>query len=180
MTLIAITGASGGGKSTLINELARRGFRTQPEVGREIVREQLASNGDALPWRDALAFRDLLFDRSVTAYDSHADMDGPVFFDRSFIEAISYSRLIGAPVSETMMNAARRRRFDATVFVCPPWPEIFHQDDERRHDLDFARRDYEATSAEYEAFGYRLLEIPRGSVAQRANIVQRHMGFLKK
>ncbi|MBK5923903.1 hypothetical protein CCR90_08990 [Rhodovulum sulfidophilum] len=31
-------------------ELARRGFHTIPESGRAIIREQMQSGGDALPW----------------------------------------------------------------------------------------------------------------------------------
>jgi predicted ATPase len=47
---ILLSGCSGGGKSTLLAELAQRGFATIEEPGRRVVREELASGGDALPW----------------------------------------------------------------------------------------------------------------------------------
>jgi len=53
---ILISGCSGGGKSTLLDELARQGLATIGEPGRRVVRDELASAGDALPWIDALAF----------------------------------------------------------------------------------------------------------------------------
>jgi predicted ATPase len=44
-----VTGGPGAGKTSLITELARRGFHTIPESGRAIIREELQSGGDAPP-----------------------------------------------------------------------------------------------------------------------------------
>jgi len=46
--LIAISGCSGGGKSTLLAELKNNGYTVFPEVGREVVKEQLKIKGDIL------------------------------------------------------------------------------------------------------------------------------------
>ncbi|WP_081963921.1 AAA family ATPase [Hoeflea sp. BAL378] len=172
MPKFVITGASGGGKSTLIAALAGAGFATVPEAGRQIVAEQMASGGTALPWRDQAAFMDLLFVRSIAAFDGAEAAPGrPVFFDRSFIEAIAYGAVIGRPPPRSMQEAAGKRRFDGPVFVCPPWEEIFARDGERRHDFDFALRDHEANVAAYRASGYELMEIPRVSVEERVAFV---------
>jgi predicted ATPase len=53
---VVISGCSGGGKSTLLEELAARGYAVVEEPGRRIVQEELAGNGAALPWVDAAAF----------------------------------------------------------------------------------------------------------------------------
>jgi predicted ATPase len=42
---VVISGCSGGGKSTLIAELGRRGYPVVEEPGRRIVKEELASGG---------------------------------------------------------------------------------------------------------------------------------------
>ncbi|NIZ13767.1 AAA family ATPase [Phaeobacter sp. HF9A] len=47
-----VTGGPGAGKTSLITELAGRGFHTIPESGRAIIREEIQSGGDALPWAD--------------------------------------------------------------------------------------------------------------------------------
>lgn len=44
--LVAVSGCSGGGKSTLLATMARRDYTTMPEPDREVVREQLATGGD--------------------------------------------------------------------------------------------------------------------------------------
>ena len=53
---VVISGCSGGGKSTLLSELGRRGYGTVEEPGRRIVREEMLGEGSALPWTDATAF----------------------------------------------------------------------------------------------------------------------------
>ncbi|AHK02241.1 ATPase [Agrobacterium tumefaciens] len=53
---IILSGCSGGGKSTLLAELAHRGFATVEEPGRRIVIEETRNNGTALPWIDLEAF----------------------------------------------------------------------------------------------------------------------------
>jgi predicted ATPase len=48
--LIIISGCSGGGKSTLLSELTSIGYSVIPEIGREIVKEQVRTNGIITPW----------------------------------------------------------------------------------------------------------------------------------
>jgi predicted ATPase len=180
MPKFVITGASGAGKSTLIAALAAAGYATVPEAGRQIVAEQVLAQGTALPWLDRVAFMQLLFERSVAAYDQTTSLaDRTVFFDRSFIEAIAYSSLIGHPVPQEMLQTAEARRFGDPVFVCPPWREIFVTDDERRHDFEFAARDYQANVGAYRAAGYELVEIPRGSIQERVAFITGQLAHLQ-
>ena len=50
--LYVITGGPGTGKTTVLRELERRGFAVEEEVARRIIREQMESGGNALPWGD--------------------------------------------------------------------------------------------------------------------------------
>jgi len=85
---VVISGCSGAGKSSLLSELAKRGFATVEEPGRRILREELASGGQALPWIDQKAFLRRVL---VMAMDdlNAAPRVSPVFFDRSLIDAAS-------------------------------------------------------------------------------------------
>ncbi len=49
---VTISGCSGGGKSRLLTDLARRGYAVVEEPGRRIAREELERGGSARPWRD--------------------------------------------------------------------------------------------------------------------------------
>ena len=55
MGLVVVSGSSGGGKSTLLAALGRRGYPVVEEPGRRIVASEIERGGDALPWKDAVA-----------------------------------------------------------------------------------------------------------------------------
>jgi len=166
-----ITGASGGGKSTLIAALHERGYRVVEEAGRGIVRDQLECGGDALPWEDRAAFRDLLLTRSMELFDSVEERSAPVFFDRGIPEAIGYSTLIGSPLRAEALQEATARRYAPTVFVVPPWREIYVNDVERRKSWEEVMEEFTATAAAYRSLGYRLVDIPKAPVAARVSFV---------
>lgn len=172
-----LTGASGGGKSSIVAALGERGFIIAPEPGRAIVREQLATGGDATPWQDPLKFRELLFARSKEVYEAMAGAPGPVFFDRGMVDAMAYSRLLGLPVPDEWLAIVGHCRYAGTVFVTPPWRQVFRNDGERRKSWPEVLADYRATVEAYGAFGYRLVEVPRLAVAERATFVLNEVGI---
>jgi predicted ATPase len=172
-----LTGASGGGKSTVLETLATHGFMVVEEPGRRIVGEQLATGGDATPWQDRRAFLHLLFQRSLAAFEAALAMPGPVFFDRGIIEALAYSRQLGLPVPDAWLALARRRRYAEPVFVIPPWREVFRNDAERRKTWTEVLDDHRVTVAAYAALGYRMVEVPRAPVAELAAFVLGQVGI---
>jgi predicted ATPase len=166
-----ITGASGSGKSSIVEELARRGYPCIAEVGRRIVIEQNLIGGDAVPWRNHTKFMELLLSRSVQAYASVPAVDCPVFFDRALPECLGHSRsLSGAARAEALHHIATLR-YNSCVFVSPPWPEIYTTDSERKHSFEEGVAGHLAEIAAYADCGYSLLDIPRGSIEERAAFV---------
>jgi len=63
------------------------------EVGREIVREQLAKSGNITPWHNPQAFCEMVVMRSIEAFKKaqtfSAAVGQVIFFDRSFLEGYS-------------------------------------------------------------------------------------------
>lgn len=173
---VVITGCSGGGKSTLLAELARRGFAVFPEAGRQIVKEQDWTGGDALPWTQPLKFAELAVSRAVHGLVLAAASPGRAFFDRSPVDQLAGLERLGLPVPASVSGAATRCRYNPVVFVAPPWPEIFATDAERRHGLEAAIDEYGPLLATYERVGYRLVELPKVGVAERADFVVATLG----
>ncbi len=171
---IIISGCSGGGKSTLLAELARRGFATVDEPGRRVVRDELAKGGAALPWVDAAAFARRIIAVAQADYDAARTLAGPVFFDRGVIDAAAaLEHATGEPVLATL---AKRYRYAPTVFLTPPWPDLFATDAERRHDLAAAIAEHERLAAIYPALGYEVMQLPKTGVAERAAFVLDRIG----
>ncbi len=63
-----ITGGPGAGKTTLLHELQNRGCYCVNEIAREIIREQVLTNGEALPWKDQEQYLELMFEYSVDSF----------------------------------------------------------------------------------------------------------------
>ncbi|RAH99317.1 ATPase [Acuticoccus sediminis] len=166
---VVISGCSGGGKSTLLEALAARGYATVEEPGRRIVREALASDGGTLPWRDPVAFAH----RAIAmAQDDHARVDGLgplVFFDRGLVDAASF--LDHVTDGDALSGLASATRYHTTVFLTPPWPELFQNDAERRHGFGEAISEYARLAQAYPAAGYTVVTLPRVSVKERVGIV---------
>ncbi|MGE0280022.1 MAG: AAA family ATPase [Rhizobiaceae bacterium] len=164
------TGGPGSGKTSLIQALAQKGFATAPEAGRAIIRAQQAIGGDALPWRNRQLFAELMLSWDMRSHDSAAG-GSTVLFDRGVPDTIGYMQLCGLEVPAPMWLATEHYRYNPHVFVLPPWPEIYANDTERKQSLGEAERTFEAVTAVYRQLGYTLVEVPRGSVSERAAFV---------
>lgn len=174
---VLVTGCSGGGKSTLIEELARLGHRTVEEPGRRIVREELAGEGGALPWIDLAAFARRAIRMAVADWcraRECGDADGWTFFDRGVIDAASAFEV--ATGRKVLAPLARRYRYRPLVFLAPPWPEIHTGDAERRHGFATATKEYERLAGVLPALGYETRLLPKAPVAERAAFVLAALG----
>lgn len=168
--LVVLSGCSGGGKSTLIEALAARGYAVVEEPGRRIVREELARGGAALPWLNPLAFAQRAVAMALDDWRGAASATSEfVFFDRSLIDAASAIEAITGENSAA--EAVNARRYNRRVFLAPPWPEIFHGDLERRHSFDAAVAEHERLCRAFPAFGYETLVLPKTSVAARVDFI---------
>jgi predicted ATPase len=113
---VVVSGCSGGGKSSLIAELLRRGHAVVEEPGRRIVTEELASGGTALPWIDAAAFARRPIMMALADLDAARRQPGWVFFDRCLIDAAAALQHITGDAA--IEQLAAQHRFHCRVF----WP----------------------------------------------------------
>ena len=170
--LHVVTGPPGSGKSTLIDALAADGVRTSAEVGRRIIRDQVAIGGDALPWGDERAFAELMIVEEVAAHGAALAHGGPVVLDRGVPDVIGFLRASGLPVPPGFDAAARAHRYNSRVFLAPFWAEIFRTDPERPDPPERAERTEAVLRRTYEDHGYTLIELPRAPVADRVAFVR--------
>ncbi|WP_339113754.1 AAA family ATPase [Thioclava sp. GXIMD2076] len=166
-----VTGGPGAGKTSLITELARRGFHTIPESGRAIIFEELQRGGDALPWADRLAYAERMLEQDLRAYSATQALSGAVIFDRGIPDILGYLTLCGLPVPPHVAAAAKSARYNRRAFLVPFWDKIFTQDSERKQ----TRAEAEATCAvireTYTALGYQITELPRADITTRADFI---------
>jgi len=168
---VVVSGCSGGGKSTLLAELGRRGHAVVEEPGRRIVKQELQDGGSALPWIDATAFARRAVAMALEDRASAAVSDGWVFFDRGLVDAAAaLQHLTGEPALAALRQ---EHRYHRRVFLAPPWPEIYATDPERRHGIEAAEAEYSRLLEAYPALGYDVSILPKAGVSERADFIEK-------
>lgn len=161
---VILSGCSGGGKSTLLEELKRQGYSVVEEAGRKIVKE----HGDL----ELQVLCEMIIAKSLEAYQQAKTMtkvkDGIIFFDRSFLEGINYFLSINMPKYDYLIDEFR---YYPVVYMTPPWKEIYVQDKERKHTIDDGVKEYNQLITFYPSCGYEIVVLPKVSVQERVEFV---------
>ncbi len=166
---VILSGCSSGGKSTLLAELAQRGYATVEEPGRRILAEETAAGGHALPWIDLSAFARRAVDMALADRAAAAGRSGWTFFDRGLIDAAcALQHATGEPA---LAEFGQLHRYHRLVFLTPPWPEIYRTDADRRHGLTDAVAEYDRLLGAYVLLGYEAVILPKVTVAARADFI---------
>ncbi|HET7002804.1 MAG TPA: AAA family ATPase [Puia sp.] len=170
--LFVITGGPGVGKTTLLEELQKRLFTCIPEVAREIIKEQVATDGYALPWKNRELYLQMMFNRSVDSYLSAKHNDRPfIFFDRGIPDSLTYADIIGFEKTAAMENAVRQYRYNRNVFYLSPWRDIYKTDEERKQTWEEAIATSELNAEIYIRYNYTLIDVPKDIPEKRADFI---------
>lgn len=165
-----LSGAMGGGKSTVLATLSDFGHPCIPEPARAILAEQRRINAPGVPEKNADLFSMLMLSRAMHNYEEHRSMTGPIVFDRGIPDMIAYARLF--TLDETpYANAAKEFRYHPTVFFFPAWEEIYTTDAERKMNFAAAQAFGAVVQSIYTALGYQILEVPRFSLEERVHFI---------
>ncbi|NGM60481.1 AAA family ATPase [Sphingobacterium sp. SGG-5] len=169
-----ITGGPGVGKTALLNALSSDGFRIVPEAARTIIREQMETDGDALPWKNKRLYTDKMIAASILDYNRIIDSCSHeiCFFDRGIPDAVCYAEMIGYRLSNDVVEQIQSCPYNTHVFILPPWKEIYETDSERKQDWEEAQQTYIHMRNMYKRLGYEPIIVPKGSIEERKEFVQ--------
>ena len=167
--LVLLSGCSGGGKSTLLAELQRRGEAVIEEPGRRVIAAERATGGTALPWLDLAGFAHAALAMAIADIVAARASGRRTVFDRGVIDAAAaLDHLDGGTRVATI---GRAYRYNHRVFLTPPWQAIFATDAERRHDFEAAVAEHRRLLHAYRRLGYDIVVLPRIDVSARADFV---------
>jgi predicted ATPase len=171
-----LTGGPGSGKTTLIEELNRRGFVSVEEVARKIIQDEMALGEEALPGSNIGSRIEKMIVRSIETYqDALKQRTEPIIFDRGVLDYVGYAYRTNTPISEELHQAALSLVYNKKVFLAPPWEEIYCNDTERKQSFEEALEVYADLFKIYSDFGYEIIELPKASAESRADFVISHM-----
>jgi predicted ATPase len=169
--IYVFTGGPGSGKTTVLAELQRRGFPVIREVARQIIQEQVAIGGNALPWGDRERYTELMLERSIESFLAHRPSAAATFADRGIPDTWGYATLIDLPRRAHIWDACERYRYAPLVFTAPFWEEIYVTDTERKQTMDEAERTALFTVEVYQKCGYDVVVLPKDTPQARADFV---------
>jgi predicted ATPase len=152
-----ITGVPCCGKTTLIDQLAGKGFRTVSEIARQYIEREIAKGRTIDEIHANAAARDrgikdmqLELERGLRAIDV-------AFLDRALPDSLAFFRVTGLNPNEILAECFHHRY--ASVFMLDPLP--FQPDDQRVEEFA-AIAGYldEWHTRDYSALGYCVVRVP--------------------
>ena len=175
---VVITGGPGTGKTSIIQELKKKGFFCRDEVIRRMTSEAKATDNGldfavnpivSVP--EPLAFNQGILDARIGQFKDTPKADGQVvFFDRGIPDVLAYMDCFGQSYGKDFENACRTYRYDQ-VFMVPPWADIYQRDEGRFERFSDVLRIDRHIRAVYGRYGYSFIELPRLPVGQRIDFI---------
>ena len=166
-----LTGGPCAGKTTTIDELARRGYPVVAEPARLIIEEKLAQGvtiGEIVTAEDWLPS---VVRRSLDLHTA-APTDETVFFDRGIADSIAYYRLNMRELdieSKAIIDSISY----AKIFVLDLVD--FQNDEARSESIEEARALHTLITEAYESLGYEIVRVPVMPVGERVDYILAHL-----
>jgi predicted ATPase len=172
---IVITGGPGSGKTTLVKELETQGFACMHEISRQITRQAREQGIDQLFLEDPLLFSQKLLEGRLEQFrEAESSPEDILFYDRGMPDVTAYMDYMGTPYPDHFRESCSRYKYDA-VFVLPPWPDIYIQDNERYESYSEAEKIFRHLVEGYSAYNYNVHEVPTGAVEYRIEYILKHL-----
>jgi predicted ATPase len=151
-----ITGTVCSGKSTLIDQLAGKGFRTVPEAARQYFEQEMAKGRTIDEIRDDVAPLIRGVFGLILKIERGLDPNEVVCLDRGYPDTLAFCRQLGLDPNKYLPDCFHHRY--ASVFMLDRFP--VEQDGVRTE--DDAAADYlgEWHYHDYSALGYNVVRVP--------------------
>jgi predicted ATPase len=170
-----VTGAPSAGKSTLIAELSRRGYRTVDEAARFVIEREVAAGRDYRELRvDASAFQHEVLQMKVDV-EASLPSDVIIFLDRGIPDSAAFFKHEGVPEDEALRAALAKGRYRKVFVLDLISRENFVDDGVRSETWESALELDRLLEQAYRERGYDVVRIPAVSVSERADMIERSL-----
>lgn len=165
-----ITGGPCSGKTTTIAALRSHGYTCYDEIARQVIKEEIENDSHALPWRDNIAFSDIVLGRMKLLLSASPD-DHPVFFDRGIPDLIGYMAFHKNVIPSKYTSEIANSSYDQHVFFLENDESIYKKDTERIESFAEACQISAFLKQTYISYGYTIISIPFGSIEKRVKSI---------
>jgi predicted ATPase len=168
--IIVIIGGPGTGKSTIIEQLKKNGYRCFDEISRQVTLEAQKQGIDQLFLENPLLFSQMLLQGRIQQFDEAVLETSTVFIDRGIPDVLAYMNYIGDSSPPHFEEACLQKKYDK-IFILPPWEEIYESDTERYENFSQAKEIHNFLIQTYQKYGYNLIEVPKDIVEKRVEFI---------
>jgi predicted ATPase len=176
MPWYAITGAPGAGKTAMLRLLEDSGYAVVEEAATDVIALEQA-RGQPEPWTRP-EFIDVILELQQRRERGARGFAGPVFFDRSPLCTLALSRFLGYSASRALLaeveQMAAGHRYEQTVFFVR-LQGFLTATAARRISLAESLTFEKVHEETYREFGFRLVDVPAGPLADRVASVLRRI-----
>lgn len=165
-----LTGGPCAGKTTTLNEIARRGHPILAEGARLEIEEGLA-RGETLDqirsgdWLQRVVRRQFGMEQAVSR-------DETFFFDRGVPDSLGYYRFLGVEPDQILLDAVKRSTY-RKVFLLELTD--FVRDGARNETPEEAERIQQLLYEAYAGLGYEIVDVPIMPIPDRADFILSHL-----
>ncbi len=152
-----ITGGPGSGKTTTVNLLKERGYKTTIEHARHYIDTQRISGKTTEEARsNQIQFQRSVLDMQI-AEEQALRPEDLVFLDRAIPDALAYHRFLKLPEDEGLRNASRTVSYKK-VFILDTLPLV--KDYARTEDAEDQKAIHQLLAEVYESLKIPLMHVP--------------------
>ncbi len=165
-----ITGAPGTGKTSLITELKKNGYLCFDEISRKIITRQQETGSNKTPWGDLKAFVDLVYKQTIKELDLPIQKN--TFVDRGLPDSIAYLKSKSYTIPDYLLNFPYKSFYASTVFLTPPWEQIYTKDPQRLQSNQEAILIHKHLVEVYQNLGFNIEILPKTTLTKRVDFIQ--------
>lgn len=164
-----ITGAPCTGKTTVINELSRLGYKTIEEPARGVLEKYPELKGPDVSEENVRIRERMILGALTDAERETVGSEGMVFMDGGIPSSLAFFRVHGTEPPTEFIEAANRTNYDG-VFMLERLP--FYENDEiRRESESDSIRLQELLIGAYADAGYNITMVPMMPPKERAEFI---------
>lgn len=166
-----VTGAPSSGKTALVRELEKLGYRVIHEMARAYIETQMEQGRTLEEIRaDKRSFENWILHAKI-GIEAHLPKDQVIIFDRAVPDSIAYFEVAGLDAKEAIEKSPRNRY--KKVFLLDRLP--YEVDHARIEDSQIAIRLHQSLEQSYKMLGYEVTRIGVMPVEDRLELVLKEM-----
>jgi len=167
-----VTGGPSSGKTTTIDLLKKRGFKTTIEHARHYIDTQRVGGKTTEEIRaNQLAFQRGVLDMQIEQEESLLPED-TVFLDRALPDAVAYYRFLGLNEDENLKQAVSEASYKK-VFILDPLPLV--RDYARTEDEQSQKKIHELLTNVYESLPFPVVHVPILPPEERVDYILKNL-----